>query len=228
MSLTSSPMHALTPIMANQLEQNPDVRTTAPPLTIHSWSKQRNDSPAPSSGDIVPSFMRDTLITRAAEQLSDTQLFVTTDNQPRIKGWQNPYGTKSDEPAQQCDEPVDRWAVRSPTTRHEPDRQIEPDVSAPDKHNDTAHKDNYSDDRDIRFGLSLHALFERADNHGAYREFSHHSADGTQREFEFRLDGNQHDGEPFGGYETNDGQSAGDDQSSDKITSDESQSIGNN
>ena len=68
MSLASSPMHALTSIMANQLEQNQDVRTTTSPLTIHSWSKRRNDSPAPSPGNIVPSFMRDTLVTRAAQQ----------------------------------------------------------------------------------------------------------------------------------------------------------------
>lgn len=211
-----------------------------PQLPVNSWSERRKDPPAPSSGNIVPSLMRDTLITRAAQQLSDMQLFATVDkddstlvggkhhpnstSQPRT----NSGDTKSGEPAQQRDEPADRWAVRSPTTRHEPDRRVEPDASAPDKYNDTAHNDDYSDDRDIRFGLSLHALFERADNHGAYREFSHHSADGTQREFEFRLDGNQHDGEPFGGYETNDGQSAGDDQSSDKIASDESQSIGNN
>ena len=162
-------------------------------------------------------------------------------SQPRT----NSSDTKSDEPAPQRDEPADRWAVRSPTARHEPDRQIEPDASAPDKYNDTAHNGNYSDDREIHFGLSPHALFERANNHGAYREFSHHGADGTQRGFEFHLDGNQHDDEPFGGYASNDGQSAGNDHSfgeyapndgqsagndhsSDETASDESHSTGNN
>ena len=122
--------------------------------------------------------MRDILVTRAAQQLSDMQLFVTTDNQPRTHNGD----TKSDKPAQQQDLGLaDRWAVRSPTTRHGPDRRIEPDASAPDKYNDTAPNGNYSDDRYVHFGLSPHALFERAYNHGAYREFSHHGADVTQR-----------------------------------------------
>ena len=84
--------------------------------------------------------------TRAAQQLSDMQLFVTADkadstlvggkhhpnsaSQPRTNGGE----TKSDKPAKQRDEPADRWAVPSPTTRHEPDRRIEPDASAHDKY----------------------------------------------------------------------------------------------
>ena len=87
--------------------------------------------------------------TRAAQQLSDMQLFVTAGkadstlvggkhhpnsaSQPRT----NSGDTKSDKPAKQRDEPADRRAVPSPTTRHEPDRRIEPDASAHDKYTST-------------------------------------------------------------------------------------------
>ena len=45
--------------------------------SVCSWSDRRNSSPTPSLDNTAPSFMRDTVITRPAEQMSDTQLFAT-------------------------------------------------------------------------------------------------------------------------------------------------------
>ena len=58
-----------------QGESAQDARTAL--SSVRSWSDRRNSSPAPSLGNTVPSFMRDTMITRATELMSDMQLFAT-------------------------------------------------------------------------------------------------------------------------------------------------------
>jgi len=54
------------------------INTRRTHLTLKcSWSDRRNSSPTPPLDNTAPSFMRDTMITRAAELMSDMQLFAT-------------------------------------------------------------------------------------------------------------------------------------------------------
>ena len=58
-----------------------DARTN-PVATIRSWSQQRSSSPTPSevaASPSPPSFMRDTALVRAAMQMSDLRLYVTSE-----------------------------------------------------------------------------------------------------------------------------------------------------
>jgi hypothetical protein len=163
-------------------EQSPqaqDARTN-PVATIHSWSQQRSSSPAPSevaASPSPPSFMRDTALVRAAMQMSDLRLYVTSEtahdnDQPRNDN--NPW----------------RRFPSSPPTRHSSGGDPQPEHVGGD---DVGYASN---SRDIHFGLSPNAVFDRAENHGSYREFENRNDEGIHRGFEFTLDdanrGNNH------------------------------------
>ena len=180
-------------VITNQQQDEPtqDARTAL--SSIRSWSDRRNSSPTPSLDNTVPSFMRNTMITRAAELMSDMQLFATVDVSPQLQSDHDdsesaggPNREITAEPTQRRDEPADRWAVSSPATGHE--------HSTATEHEHSTYNDDTSDrgyGHDIQFGLSPNAVFDRAENHGSYREFENRNDDGIQRGFEFRLDANR-------------------------------------
>ena len=103
--------------------------------------------------------MRDTIITRVAELMSDMQLFATVGASPQehddreSAGGPNRENT-ADEPTQRRDEPANRWIVSS----HASSRVralLDPD------HNASIYNDDASDrsgSRDIQFGLSPNAV----------------------------------------------------------------------
>ena len=167
-----------------QGESTQDARTVL--SSVRSWSDRRNSSPTPSLDNTVPSFMRDTMITRAAELMSDMQLFATADAPPQLRSGhddselaRDPDREDTAEPTQRRDEPVDRWTVSSPATGHDHN------ASTYNEYNDDTSDRSYG--RDIHFGLSPSALFERANNQGSYREFEHSNDNGTQRDLHSSL-----------------------------------------
>ena len=191
-------------LFTNQQQGEPtqDARTALP--SVRSWSDRRNSSLTPSLDNTVPSFMRNTMITRAAELMSDMQLFATVDVSPQLQSDHDdtkpaggPNSEKTAESTQQHNDPPNRWMVSSheraqwrasalhaQATKH--------DHNASTSNNDTSDR-SYS--HDIRFGLSPNAVFDRAESRGSYREFVHHNDEGIQRGFDFRLDakrGNNH------------------------------------
>jgi len=177
-------------VFTNQQQGEPtqDARTAL--SSVRSWSDRRNSTPTPSLDNTVPSFMRDTMITRAAELMSDMQLFATVDASPQLRSDHDNSELARDldredtaEPTQRRDEPADRWTVSSPATGYDHN------ASTYNDYNDDTSDRSYG--HDIHFGLSPSALFERAHNQGSYREFEHSNDNGTQRGFAFQLDSNQ-------------------------------------
>ena len=138
--------------------------------------------------------MRDTMITRAAELMSDMQLFATVDASPQLRSDHDDSELAQDlgrentaKPTQRRDEPADRWTVSSPATGHYHNASTDID----DNDNSTPTRHNGSESRDIQFGLSPSAVFDRAENQGSYREFENRNDEGIKCGFEFRLDANR-------------------------------------
>ena len=201
----SAPTSALTlPVPASSVfthqqgESTQDARTVL--SSVRSGSDRRNSSPTPSFDNAVPSFVRDTMITRAAELMSDMQLFATVDASPQPQSDRDDsklargLNLDTTEPTQQRDEPVDRWAPSSHATHYARNSPADSDY-------DDGASDHRGHDHAIHFGLHPKELFDRAHSRGAYHEFEERNGHGTQRGFEFRLDSNQHDDD----YSSSDG-----------------------
>ena len=108
------------------------------------------------------------MVTRAAELMSDMQLFATdtvvsappTTQASEVVAFQ-------DRPSnQQRTQPVDPWKARTTSSSSGHDAQ-----TLNDNDNSTPNRRNGNDIRDIQFGLSPDAVFDRAENRGSYREF---------------------------------------------------------
>jgi hypothetical protein len=194
---TTAPTSAFTSLVpvssmfTNQRQGNStqDARTVL--SSVRSWSDRRNSSPTPSFDNFVPSFMRDTIITRAAELMSDMQLFATVDVSPQehddSESAGGPNRENTAELTQRRDEPASRWR-RSSHTSARVHALLDHDHNASTNNDDTSDR---SESRGIRFGLSPSAVFDRAENHGSYREFENRNDEGVQRGFDFRLDANR-------------------------------------
>ena len=178
-------------VFTNQRQGNStqDARTVL--SSVRSWSDRRNSSPTPSFDNFVPSFMRDTIITRAAELMSDMQLFATNDVSPQenndSESAGGPNRENTAELTQRRDEPANRW-MRSSHTSARDHALLDHDHNASTNNDDTSDR---SESRDIQFGLSPSAVFDRAENYGSYREFENRNDEGIQRGFDFRIDANR-------------------------------------
>ena len=194
---TTAPTSAFTSLVpvssmfTNQRQGNStqDARTVL--SSVRSWSDRRNSSPTPSFDNFVPSFMRDTIITRAAELMSDMQLFATNDVSPQenndSESAGGPNRENTAELTQRRDEPANRW-MRSSHTSARDHALLDHDHNASTNNDDTSDR---SESRDIQFGLSPSAVFDRAENYGSYREFENRNDEGIQRGFDFRIDANR-------------------------------------
>ena len=194
---TTAPTSAFTSLVpvssmfTNQRQGNStqDARTVL--SSVRSWSDRRNSSPTPSFDNFVPSFMRDTIITRAAELMSDMQLFATNDVSPQdnndSESAGGPNRENTAELTQRRDEPANRW-MRSSHTSARDHALLDHDHNASTNNDDTSDR---SESRDIQFGLSPSAVFDRAENYGSYREFENRNDEGMQRGFDFRIDANR-------------------------------------
>ena len=175
-------------VFTNQLqgESTQDARTVL--SSVGSWSDRRNSSPTPPLDNTAPSFMRDTMITRAAERMSDMQLFATDTvvSAPPTTQASEVVAFQDRSSNQQRTQPADPWKARttSSSSGHGAPTLDDNDNSTPNRHNG-------SDICDIQFGLSPNAEFDRAENRGSYREFENRNDEGIQRGFEFRLDANR-------------------------------------
>ena len=156
-----------------QGESTQDARTVR--SSVRSWSDRRNSSPTPSFDNFVPSFMRDTIITRAAELMSDMQLFATNDVSPQenndSESAGGPNRENTAELTQRRDEPPNRW-MRSSHTSARDHALLDHAHNASTNNDDTSDR---SESRDIQFGLSPNAVFDRTEDRGSYREFENHN-----------------------------------------------------
>ena len=135
--------------------------------------------------------MRDTIITRAAELMSDMQLFATVGVSPQehddSESAGGPNRENTAELTQRRDEPANRW-MRSSHTSARDHALLDHDHNASTNNDDTSDR---SESRDIQFGLSPSAVFDRAENYGSYRVFENRNDEGIQRGFDFRIDANR-------------------------------------
>ena len=112
--------------------------------------------------------------------MSDMQLFATdtvVSAPPTTQA--SEVVTFQDRPSnQQRTQPADPWKAQTTSSSSGHDA---PTLS--DNDNSTPNRRNGNDIRDIRFGLSPDAVFDRAENRGSYREFENRSDEGIQRGF---------------------------------------------
>ena len=120
--------------------------------------------------------MRDTTITRAAELMSDVQLFATDTvvfAPPTTQA--SEVVTFRDRPSnQQRTQPVDRWNARTTSSSSGHDA---PTLN--DNDNSTPNRRNGNGVRNIQFGFSPDAVFDRAETQGSYREFEDRNDEGS-------------------------------------------------